>query len=171
MYGYALDIAQQGGCPALVPAASYYADGRKIVIWDKSGLMDMSGAFGCCLRVSGGQPFEAMRRLTIKMLSAAGCAWDWLIPSRCLDTAPEQICFSPEPGRVLFCIRSLEELDCIKAQITEDDSVLILDAAMDIAMQHAPAFGRSLQRIKKEALERRCTSRHIIRRLELIPAG
>ena len=37
MYGYALDIAVQGGCPALVPAASYYADGRKIVIWDKSG--------------------------------------------------------------------------------------------------------------------------------------
>jgi len=171
MYGYALDIAVQGGCPALVPAASYYADGRKIVIWDKSGLMDVSGAFRSCLKASGGQSFEAMRRLTIKMLSAAGCAWDWLIPSCCLDTAPDQICFAPETGQVLYCVRPSEELDCINTVITEEGSVLILDAAMDIALEYAPSFSRSLQRIKKEALERRSASRHIIRRLELIPLG
>ena len=65
MYGYALDIAVQGGCPALVPAASYYADGRKIVIWDKSGLMDVSGAFRSCLKASGGHSFEAMQPLRL----------------------------------------------------------------------------------------------------------
>ena len=50
-------------------------------------------------------------------------------------------------------------------------SGFVLDAAMDIALEYAPSFSRSLQRIKKEALERRSASRHIIRRLELIPSG
>ena len=104
---YVYDILSQGTCPALVPGTWFMDGGRRLLVWDMAGLLNVHMLASGEIRSNGlGQGMHMLLKLVSQVFHAVRTAEDWLVPAGFLQMSNGGVWFDPASEQVRFMMKN-----------------------------------------------------------------
>ncbi len=168
MADYLFGIAEQGNCPALFPAGVFGCGDQTIVVWDKSGHMDIADAFREMAGTGGMDSRKAFLDLSCMLFSALAEAEDWLIPTEALDLSKKHTGCDLKNKTVKFCLGGTDDVHPISGCCCGKDLAGAFSLLGDVFSDVFPGIPFPLQALEKKTLAENLGIKSIIKQLGLM---